>query len=110
MDSRHALERPRSEDRMSAIVRELAGNRCRCGKFKVSGHSFCGSCFLSLPPLTRKSLYRKLGHGYEEAYEEASKYLEAAGIPRFVEPESTPDSANTRRARTSILFARRESP
>lgn len=56
-------------------VRELKGEGCQCGASKKSGYSFCWSCFKSLPEEMRKSLYRKLGKGYEQAYDAAIVHL-----------------------------------
>jgi len=57
------------------LVRELRGIKCRCGKRKTSGQTFCRGCYYSLSPEIRSMLYRRLGQGYEEAYSEAVRYL-----------------------------------
>ncbi|MHC1726527.1 MAG: regulatory protein GemA [Syntrophobacteraceae bacterium] len=56
-------------------VRELKGEGCQCGASKKSGYSFCWSCFSKLPEEMRKALYRKLGKGYEQAYDAAVVHL-----------------------------------
>lgn len=54
------------------IWREYMGLECAvCEKKKSKAQSFCSSCYYKLPEGMRKSLYRRFGDGYEEAYEEA---------------------------------------
>lgn len=55
---------------------ELAGEQCLCENYKSSGYSFCYRCYRELPGEMQKALYRKVGAGYEEAFEAAVKYLE----------------------------------
>lgn len=59
------------------LVHELAGTRCRCGKTKRGGETFCRSCYYRLPPPYRRALYALLGDGYEEAYAAAVGVLDA---------------------------------
>ena len=56
-------------------VAELTTTRCRCGKGKASGKSFCYFCFAKLPQDQKKALYKRFGAGYEEAYTAAVKTL-----------------------------------
>lgn len=49
---------------------------CRCDRRKKKGMSFCPPCYRRLPLEMRNALYRRLGKGYEEAYDDAVKYLE----------------------------------
>jgi hypothetical protein len=58
-----------------SLVRELRSSNCRCGSEKESGHTFCRTCYYRLQPGLRKALYRRLGEGYQQAYEAASKVL-----------------------------------
>lgn len=60
----------------SFYFNELMGNECACGDRKKEGRSFCYNCYSSLPRDMQKALYKHIGFGYEEAYEEAFKYLE----------------------------------
>lgn len=55
---------------------ELMSNGCACGKAKKRKQSFCYFDFKSLPDDMQKALYRPIGNGYEEAYDEAVAYLE----------------------------------
>lgn len=55
---------------------ELDSNGCACDRQKKPGFSFCYRCNSELPSEMKKALYRKPGHGYEEAYEAACKWLE----------------------------------
>ncbi len=64
---------------MTDLLRELAGNFCRCGNCKRTGHSFCRPCFLSLPHDLRDHLYRLAGAGYELAFKLAAEYLKTHG-------------------------------
>ena len=56
-------------------IRELRSNQCQCEAPKKPGNSFCYSCYTDLPLDMRSALYRKLGSGYEDAYDAAVKYL-----------------------------------
>jgi len=59
---------------------ELAGRVCACGAEKGVGKSLCLGCYRSLPTDLQQGLYRRMGEGYEQAYEDASRYLrEEAG-------------------------------
>ena len=61
--------------RLLELVRELSGTKCRCGRPKQTNKTFCGQCYYKLPEKMRMALYRRLGHGYEEAYDDAVEYL-----------------------------------
>lgn len=61
-----------------AILRELRGQKCRCGRRKIEKQTFCGSCYHSLPKDMQRALYRRLNKGYEEAYRVACAHL---GLP-----------------------------
>ena len=54
---------------------ELESEECQCGKQKKSGFSFCYNCYKSLPFEMQNALWKRIGHGYEEAYEEAFRFL-----------------------------------
>lgn len=58
---------------------ELIKEECFCGHSKKSGHSFCYRCYKSLPPQMQRDMYQRMGDGYEEAYDEAIKWLEGQG-------------------------------
>lgn len=61
---------------MHDLVLELKGVVCfACDGAKASMRTFCGACYRSLPPRMRTALYRRLGEGYESAYEEARAFL-----------------------------------
>ncbi|MCE5242476.1 MAG: phage protein GemA/Gp16 family protein [Syntrophobacteraceae bacterium] len=60
-------------------LRELQSDQCQCGKSKGSGKSFCYSCWKKLPVDLQRPLYRRLGQGYEEAYEQAARHLDDKG-------------------------------
>jgi hypothetical protein len=50
--------------------------RCECGNTKGLKMSSCRSCYYKLPRQMQRNLYKRAGHGYEEAYDAAVKYLE----------------------------------
>jgi hypothetical protein len=76
----------RREDRMATAEREqiieafyakeLKSDQCQCGRTKKPGRSLCFPCFRDLPVEMQEDLYKKIGSGYEEAYEAAVKWLE----------------------------------
>lgn len=55
---------------------QLQGNECACDGPKRRGYSFCFTCYKHLPKDMQSDLYQKIGQGYEEAYDEAVKWLE----------------------------------
>ena len=54
---------------------ELQSEECLCGWGKKPGRSFCYRCYNRLPEHMRRDLYLRIGNGYEEALDEAVKYL-----------------------------------
>ena len=56
--------------------KELQSNECLCGDYKKPGKSFCYWCYGRLPKEMKNALYQQIGNGYEEALNEAVKYLE----------------------------------
>jgi hypothetical protein len=56
-------------------ARELRSEECQCLRRKKSGHSLCWRCYSRLPAELRGRLYRRIGDGYEQAYEEAVTWL-----------------------------------
>lgn len=54
---------------------QLKGAQCHCERPKKPGRSFCFTCFKTLPKELRGGLYDPIGDGYEDAYEEAVRYL-----------------------------------
>lgn len=59
------------------LLMELNGEKCRCRRRKKSGYSLCGICYAKLPQDVKTALWRKIGHGYEEAYQKAVEALDA---------------------------------
>lgn len=57
------------------IVQELNGRTCRCGKPKGKEKTFCPSCYSTLPREMQLTLYKRVGKGYEEAYQACVKHL-----------------------------------
>ncbi len=57
-------------------VEELLGTECKgCGGSKSSRMSHCRKCYFALPKYLRHDLYKRVGEGYEEAYEKSLKSL-----------------------------------
>ena len=56
-------------------LKELASEECQCGLDKNRGRTFCFGCYKKLPRDIQSRLYAKIGHGYEEAREQAAKFL-----------------------------------
>jgi hypothetical protein len=56
-------------------VKELQSETCYCGAKKRGMQTFCRKDYYALPPKMRQALYNRIGEGYEEAYQEARKYL-----------------------------------
>lgn len=65
-----------AQEEQIRILRELEGDKCCCGAKKRRMGSFCQAHYFSLPGHMRSMLYQRIGHGYEEAYAEARKYIE----------------------------------
>jgi hypothetical protein len=68
--------------RERALVAQLAAVGCICGDPKDTRRTFCKRCYYALPPRLRSALYAKLGHGYEEAVDEAEAFLRSKGRVR----------------------------
>jgi len=60
------------------LLKELAGSACRCGRVKRPRQTFCSRCFQRLPPALKRALYRRIGEGYEAAYQAAVASLDGA--------------------------------
>uniref|UniRef100_A0A6M3ITE3 Uncharacterized protein n=1 Tax=viral metagenome TaxID=1070528 RepID=A0A6M3ITE3_9ZZZZ len=58
------------------FLEQLKSEQCLCERSKKPMFSFCYRCYKALPADMQKGLYLQIGDGYEEAYEEAVKYLE----------------------------------
>lgn len=56
-------------------IRILSDKSCQCRREKKVGIAFCFTCWRSLSLGAQKAVYRKLGNGFEQAYETALKEL-----------------------------------
>ena len=57
-------------------IQILKDEKCSvCDRDKKIGFAFCYKCYSSLPNDIQRELYRKMGEGFEEAVDEAVKYL-----------------------------------
>lgn len=60
------------------ILEDFLGTKCSgCGGKKKPKMSHCRNCYYALPPPMRLALYRRFGAGYEQAFEESTKFLAA---------------------------------
>jgi hypothetical protein len=64
-------------DARRKLVRYLMGEVCRCGGAKKAGFSFCNGCYRLCPPREANNLWRKIGEGYELAYERCCRAIDA---------------------------------
>ena len=53
----------------------LKSEECQCERPKKRGYAFCYRCFHRLPGHLRTAIYRPIGAGFEQAYEDAYRYL-----------------------------------
>lgn len=60
------------------LLKELMSYTCRCGEGKDDMRTFCRRCYAKLPPANQRALYKRLGAGYEAAYETAATFLDYA--------------------------------
>jgi hypothetical protein len=56
---------------------DLQSTKCRCGKAKRAGSSFCPPCLESLSVPLRVGLTHSISKGYVGAYTEACAHLDA---------------------------------
>lgn len=60
----------------SQMLTSLASGVCpSCGERKNARQTFCLRCYKQLSISTQRSLYRRVGHGYEQAVLKAMDYL-----------------------------------
>ncbi len=64
------------------LLAELNGAKCRCGKKKQTGNTFCSRCYHALPFGLQGQLYLRFGQGYEAVYARCAKKLDAKGSGR----------------------------
>lgn len=67
-------------DDMRFYLKELRSTTCACEREKAPYRSFCARCFRALPGDLQRGLYRRMGDGYEEAYEAAFRWLQREGL------------------------------
>ena len=53
---------------------------CRCGALKRTKQPFCNTCYDKLPRQYQVALYKRLGEGFEEAYQRAAYQLEVQSV------------------------------
>lgn len=63
------------KDERLFYVNQLKSEECLCGKYKQPGFAFCYGCYKTLPKDHQRALYKKIGTGFEEAYDACAIYL-----------------------------------
>lgn len=53
----------------------LKNEECQCGNFKQYKKAVCYNCWGKLPDHMQKDLYKGIMFGFEEAYDDAVKWL-----------------------------------
>jgi tRNA(Ile2) C34 agmatinyltransferase TiaS len=72
-----------SESSRQQAWNELKSQVCpACNRQKDDFKSFCRRCYFALPEDMKKALYRRFGHGYEEAHEEAREHLKGEALAK----------------------------
>ena len=64
----------RNNDRLF-YIETLKSEQCQCERSKKRRYALCYKCFQRLPKDLRMALYRPIGAGFEQAYEDAYRYL-----------------------------------
>jgi hypothetical protein len=59
-------------------IKAMRAPKCVCGREKRFGICFCSGCWNALPGGLQRGLYRLIGVGFEQAYENARVWLRAA--------------------------------
>lgn len=62
------------KDRMFYIG-ALKSNQCQCDRPKQPERAVCYKCWMRLTDDLRRALYKRIGGGFEKAYDEACGYL-----------------------------------
>lgn len=73
---RNGYELTQAEKDRIFYMKALKSDECLCERYKHPGYAFCWRCYKSLPVEMQRALYKKIGNGFEAAYEEAVKFLE----------------------------------
>lgn len=70
-------------------IADLSSTTCpACKKTKKARQTFCRSCYYKLPISKRQDLYKRVGEGYEEAYE-ALRAMLADLVAEDFDPEDS---------------------
>lgn len=66
--------RQKPSDRMF-YINQLKSDECICERPKKPRFAFCFNCYRRLPADMQRALYRPVGGWFEQAYDEAYRYL-----------------------------------
>lgn len=64
-----------SKEPLKFYITVLKSDGCVCGRYKRENLALCFKCYNRLPKDIQIGLWKKLGNGFEENYEQAVKYL-----------------------------------
>ena len=56
-------------------VNVMKSEKCQCENPKKRRYALCFNCWKKLPEYMQKALYRRLGFGFEKAYDKAVRCL-----------------------------------
>lgn len=56
-------------------IDQFKGEECQCGAEKRSRMAFCYGCYKALPARYKQALWSRFGEGFEQAYDDAVKWL-----------------------------------
>jgi hypothetical protein len=56
-------------------IDQFKSDECICERPKKPRFAFCFNCYSRLPNDMKRALYRSFGNGFEEAYDEAYRFL-----------------------------------
>jgi hypothetical protein len=65
----------RTQSELKFFIDTLASDECQCGRHKQPGRAVCFKCYARLPDDKRRALFRRVGAGFEAAYEDAYRFL-----------------------------------
>jgi Holliday junction resolvase RusA-like endonuclease len=68
-------EKEKKEEKLAYYAEYLESRKCQCGETKITGRALCTFCTKKVPVHLTQGLWKELGDGFEEAFEEACRWL-----------------------------------
>lgn len=68
-------EKEALEEKLIYYAEYLKGRSCQCGEQKITGRALCTFCDRKIPVWIKQGLYKDLGEGFEQAFEDACRWL-----------------------------------